>query len=130
MRISFAQLFVTDQDRALEFYTDKLGFQVKTDAAYGPGARWLTVVSPEAPDGPELLLGLPDEAAAAFQKHVYENGRPAISLATSDLDADYARLREAGVEFTMPPTQMPYGGTDAVFDDTCGNYINLHQDWA
>lgn len=129
MRIKMAQIFVDDQDKALAFYTDKLGFQVQNDAAYGPGARWLTVVSPEEPEGPELLLGLADEAASAFQKHVYDNGRPAFSLTTSDLDGDYARLTKAGVRFTMAPTQMPYGGTDAVLDDTCGNYINLHQDW-
>lgn len=129
MRIRMAQIFVNDQDRAQAFYTGKLGFQVKTDANYGPGARWLTVVSAEDLDGPELLLGLTDETSGAFQRQVYESGRPAISLESHDLQKEYERLRDAGVEFTMPPTEMPYGGTDAVFDDTCGNHVNLHQAW-
>lgn len=127
MRIAFAQIFVTDQDVAKAFYTEKLGFTEKTDAAYGPGARWLTVVSPESPDGPELLLGLPDEHARGYQQHVYTSGRPAMSLTTDDLQGDYERMTAAGVTFTTPPATMPYGGTDAVFDDTCGNLINLHQ---
>ena len=129
MRIKLAQVFVTDQDRAQAFYTEKLGFRVKTDAEYGPGARWLTVVSPDDPDGTELMLGLVDESSAAFQRTVYDSGRPAISLESDDLQQEYERLRDAGVTFTMPPTTMPYGGTDAVFDDTCGNYVNLHQGW-
>ncbi|MGH3737374.1 MAG: VOC family protein [Micromonosporaceae bacterium] len=129
MRIRLAQIFVTDQERALAFYTGKLGFQVKTNAEYGPGARWLTVVSPDDPDGTELMLGAVDEVSGAFQRKVYDAGRPAISLESGDLGGDYERLRAAGVEFTMPPTQMPYGGTDAIFDDTCGNYVNLHQAW-
>lgn len=128
MRIAFAQVFVDDQDRARQFYTETLGFRVHTDADYGPGARWLTVVSPEQPDGPQLLLGLVDDASAAYQRQVYESGRPAMSLTTSDLAGDHQRLQAAGVRFTMAPTEMPYGGTDALFDDTCGNYVNLHQD--
>lgn len=127
MRIAFAEIFVTDQDTAKAFYTEKLGFVERTDAAYGLGARWLTVASPDDPEGPELLLGLPDDAARAFQKSVYDAGRPAISFTTEDISAEYERLRAAGVEFTVPPTAMEYGGTDAVFDDTCGNRINLHQ---
>ncbi|MQA77922.1 MAG: VOC family protein [Streptosporangiales bacterium] len=127
MRIAFAQIFVTDQDAAKAFYTEKLGFVERTDAAYGPGARWLTVASPDDQEGPELLLGLPDEDARAFQKHVHDAGQPAMSFTTDDIQGDYERLRAAGVAFTLPPTTMEYGGTDAIFEDTCGNLVNLHQ---
>lgn len=127
MRIMLAEIFVDDQDKARAFYTDVLGFQVKTDAAYSESERWLTVVSPEAPDGTELLLGLPDERARALQQANYEAGKPTTSLTTDDLQRDYNRLVAAGVRFTMAPTAMPYGGTDALFDDGCGNLINLHQ---
>jgi predicted enzyme related to lactoylglutathione lyase len=127
MRIKLAGIFVDDQETAKRFYTEVLGFQIETDAAYGPGARWLTVVSPEEPDATELLLGAADDIARQFQKATREAGRPAISLTTDDIARDHQRLVAAGVIFTMPPTRMPYGGTDAVFDDTCGNLINLHQ---
>ena len=128
MRIKLAEIFVDDQDAARRFYTEVLGFQLKTDAEYGPGARWLTVVSPDEPDGTQLLLGAADDVARQFRQATREAGRPATSLTTDDIERDHLRLVTAGVTFTMAPTKMPYGGTDAVFDDTCGNLINLHQD--
>jgi predicted enzyme related to lactoylglutathione lyase len=128
MRIKLTAVYVDDQDRARAFYTDVLGMQLKTDAAYGDGARWLTVVSPDDPDGPELLLEAPDGPAQAFQRARREAGRPATALATSDCHAEAQRLKAAGVRFVMEPTTLPYGGVDAVFDDTCGNLICIHQD--
>jgi catechol 2,3-dioxygenase-like lactoylglutathione lyase family enzyme len=128
MRIKLTGIFVDDQDRAREFYESVLGMQVKVDAGYGGGARWLSVVSPEDPDGAELLLELPDEAAGAYRRSLREAGKPATALATGDCEGDYERLLASGVTFTTPPTKMPYGGTDAVFDDGCGNLICLHQD--
>ncbi|HEV2088904.1 MAG TPA: VOC family protein [Cryptosporangiaceae bacterium] len=128
MRITMAGLLVDDQDRAGEFYTTVLGFQVKTDVAYGPGARWLSVVSPDEPDGTQLLLGLADDAGREYQKIQRERGKPAIAFTTDDCRRDYEALRANGVTFTVQPTTMSYGGTDAVLDDTCGNLICLHQD--
>ncbi|MBA3349191.1 MAG: VOC family protein [Actinobacteria bacterium] len=128
MRIQLAGIFVNDQDKALAFYTEELGFKVKTDAPYSAAARWLTVVSPEDTDGVELLLGLPDETEAAFQQATREAGKPAISFATDNVRRDYERLKVNGVSFVMEPTKMPYGGTDALLEDGCGNLINLHQE--
>jgi catechol 2,3-dioxygenase-like lactoylglutathione lyase family enzyme len=130
MRIKLTSIFVDDQDRAREFYTDTLGLQIKVDAPYGAdgGPRWLSVVAPDDPDGTELLLEVPDEAARAFRASLREAGKPATALTTGDCRADYERLRARGVSFTVAPTKMPYGGTDAVFDDGCGNLICLHQD--
>ena len=128
MRIRLTSLFVDDQDKALKFYTETLGFQVKTDAAYGPEDRWLSVVSPEDPDGTELLLQHPGEAARRLQESDFAAGQPATAFATDDCRREYRRLSERGVTFTLEPTRMPYGGTDAVLDDGCGNLICLHQD--
>jgi len=128
MRIGLVSLYVDDQEKARTFYAEAMGLQVKTDAPYGPQERWLTVVSPEDADGVEVALHLGDEAARAYQKAAKTAGRPALSLISDDAQRDYERLRAKGVEFTMPPTRMDYGGTDAVFDDTCGNLINLHQE--
>jgi catechol 2,3-dioxygenase-like lactoylglutathione lyase family enzyme len=128
MRIKLTSIFVDDQDRAREFYGDVLGLQVKTDAAYGDGARWLTMVSPEDPDGTELLLEVPDDAARAYRETVRAAGKPATALSTADCHGDFERLQRRGVHFTLAPTKMPYGGIDAVFDDGCGNLISLHQD--
>jgi catechol 2,3-dioxygenase-like lactoylglutathione lyase family enzyme len=128
MRIGLTGIFVDDQDRAERFYTEVLGFKVKTSAPYGPGERWLTVVSPEDPDGVELVLHLTDEPARAFRAATREQGRPVISLTTADCAGDAARLKAKGVVFVKEPGRMAYGGMDAVFDDTCGNLINLHQD--
>jgi catechol 2,3-dioxygenase-like lactoylglutathione lyase family enzyme len=128
MRIGLTGIFVDDQDRAERFYTQVLGFQVKTNAPYGPNERWLSVVAPEEPDGVQLALHLSDEPARAFQRASRELGRPVFSLTTDDCQRDAERLKAKGVVFVKEPGRMDYGGMDAVFDDTCGNLINLHQD--
>jgi catechol 2,3-dioxygenase-like lactoylglutathione lyase family enzyme len=128
MRIGLTGIYVDDQDQAERFYTEVLGFTVKTNAPYGAGERWLTVVSPEDPDGVELVLHLSDEPARAFRAASRELGRPVISLRTDDCAGDAERLKAKGVVFVREPARMDYGGMDAVFDDTCGNLINLHQD--
>ena len=128
MRIGITGIFVDDQDRAERFYTEVLGLQVKTSAPYGPDERWLTVVSPEEPDGVELALHLTDEPARAFREASRAIGRPVLSLRTDDCRRDAERLKASGVVFVREPARMEYGGMDAVFDDTCGNLVNLHQD--
>jgi catechol 2,3-dioxygenase-like lactoylglutathione lyase family enzyme len=128
MRIGLTSIFVNDQDRAEQFYTQVLGLQVKTNAPYGPDERWLTVVSPEDPDGVELVLHLADEPARAFQAASRELGRPVLSLRTDDCQRDAELLKARGVAFVSEPYRRDYGGIDAVFDDTCGNLLNLHQD--
>jgi catechol 2,3-dioxygenase-like lactoylglutathione lyase family enzyme len=124
MRINITSVFVDDQDKALAFYTDRLGFVKKTDMPAGE-FRWLTVVSPEAPDGVELLLEPNDHPAAqAYQKAIVADGIPATSFAVDDVQGEFDRLKAAGVSFTQPPTPMgPV--TTAVFDDTCGNLIQI-----
>jgi catechol 2,3-dioxygenase-like lactoylglutathione lyase family enzyme len=124
MRINLASVFVDDQVKALAFYTDVLGFEKKTDLPAGE-ARWLTVVSPEDPDGVELVLE-PDghPAVGPFKRALLADGIPFTSFAVTDVVAEHARLAAAGVEFTQPPTAMgPV--TTAVFDDTCGNLIQI-----
>jgi catechol 2,3-dioxygenase-like lactoylglutathione lyase family enzyme len=128
MRIGLTSIFVDDQDQAEQFYTQVLGFQVKTSAPYGPGERWLSVVSPEDPDGVELVLHLADEPARVFRQASRAAGRPVFSLRTDDCRRDAERLKAKGVVFVKDPARMDYGGMDAVFDDTCGNLVNLHQD--
>jgi catechol 2,3-dioxygenase-like lactoylglutathione lyase family enzyme len=128
MRIGLTGIFVDDQDQAERFYTEVLGLRVKTNAAYGPGERWLTVVSPEEPDGVELVLHLADEPARAFQAASRQAGRPVLSLTTNDCAVEAERLKAKGVVFVKEPGRMAYGGMDAVFADTCGNLLNLHQD--
>jgi catechol 2,3-dioxygenase-like lactoylglutathione lyase family enzyme len=128
MRIGLTSIFVDDQDHAQRFYTEVLGLQVKDNAPYGPGERWLTVVSPEDPDGVELVLHLADEPARAFRHANRDIGRPVISLRTDDCQRDAERLKAKGVVFVKEPGRMDYGGMDAVFDDTCGNLVDLHQD--
>jgi DNA-binding transcriptional ArsR family regulator len=125
LRINVTSVFVDDQAKALAFYTDKLGFLPKTDVPAGGGARWLTVVSPAAPEGVELLLE-PNahEAAQAYQKALVADGIPATSFAVEDIDIAYAELTDRGVTFVQPPTQMgPV--TTAILDDTCGNLIMI-----
>ena len=125
MRIHITSVFVDDQDRALAFYTSVLGFAKKHDMPLGGGARWLTVTSPEQPDGPELLLepsGHP--AVAPYRDALMEDGIPLASFMVNDVQAEHARLISAGVQFTQPPLQMgPV--TTAVFDDTCGNLVQI-----
>ncbi|MFF8408667.1 VOC family protein [Streptomyces omiyaensis] len=124
MRINLAGVFVDDQERALRFYTDVLGFVLKHDVPIGED-RWITVVSPEAPDGTELVLepsGHP--AVRPYKEALVADGIPATSFAVDDVRAEHARLTALGVRFTQPPVEMgPV--TTAVLDDTCGNLIQL-----
>jgi catechol 2,3-dioxygenase-like lactoylglutathione lyase family enzyme len=128
MRIALTSIFVDDQDIAERFYTEVIGLQVKTNMSYGDTERWLTVVSPEEPDGVELVLHLADEPARAFRAANREIGRPVLSLRTDDCQRDAEQLKAKGVVFVKEPSRMDYGGMDAVFDDTFGNLLNLHQD--
>ena len=124
MRIGLATIYVDDQDKALNFYTDVLGFVKKTDVSKGP-YRWLTVASPEEPDGIELHLDLNSiPAAKAFQQALFEQGERAIMFFVDDVQAEYDRATAAGANFTMPPTKVT-GSTIAVLDDTCGNLIQI-----
>jgi len=124
MRINLASVLVDDQDKALRFYTEVLGFVAKNDVPLGE-YRWLTVVSPEDPDGVELLLE-PDAhpAARPFKQALVADGIPFTSFAVTDVRAEFDRLKALGVTFTQEPTAMgPV--TTAVLDDTCGNLIQL-----
>jgi predicted enzyme related to lactoylglutathione lyase len=130
VRIQIVSLYVNDQDEALAFYTGQLGFEKKVDF---PGEyRWLTVVSPQAPEGPELQLApaaASNPAARTFKEALYQGGQPAMMFYVDDLQAEYDRLQKAGVKFTMAPTKTP-GSTIAILDDTCGNLIQLtHLAW-
>ena len=126
IKINLTSVFVDDQDKALKFYTQILGFVKKADFPVGQ-FKWLTVVSPAAPDGTQLLLEPNDNPAArAYQKAIFEQGRPAMSFFVENIQKEYERMKKLGVVFTMEPTQMP-GSTIAVFDDTCGNLIQLTQ---
>jgi catechol 2,3-dioxygenase-like lactoylglutathione lyase family enzyme len=127
MTIVVTSVLVDDQAKAHRFYTDVLGFLTKQDMDLGGGARWLTVVSPDAPDGVELLLE-PDghPAAKPFKEALVEDGVPWTSFGIADCQAEYERLKGLGVVFTQPPTQMGPVIT-AVFDDTCGNLIQMAQ---
>ncbi|OUM84489.1 MAG: glyoxalase [Bacillus thermozeamaize] len=124
MKIVVTSVFVDNQEKALEFYTKKLGFVKKHDVPAG-SHRWLTLVSPEDPDGVELLLE-PNEhpAAREYQKKIFADGIPATMLGVEDVQAEYERLAAEGVKFTMTPTRMG-DVTIAVFDDTCGNLIQM-----
>jgi catechol 2,3-dioxygenase-like lactoylglutathione lyase family enzyme len=124
MRIAMTSVFVDDQEKALRFYTDVLGFVVKNDVPVGEH-RWLTVVSAGSPDGVELVLE-PDQhpAAKTFKKALVADGIPFTAFAVDDVNAEHERLVAAGVRFTQPPVSMgPI--TLAVLDDTCGNLIQL-----
>ena len=126
MRITLTSVLVDDQDKALHFYTHVLGFQKKTEIALGEH-RWLTVVSPDDPDGNELVLE-PDAhpAAKPFKTALVRDGIPFTSFAVEDVHKEFERLRDLGVEFTQEPAEMgPV--TTAVFDDTCGNLIQIAQ---
>jgi catechol 2,3-dioxygenase-like lactoylglutathione lyase family enzyme len=124
MRINIASVLVDDQAKALSFYTEALGFVKKEDVPIGE-ARWLTVVSPEHPDGTELLLE-PDghPAAKPFKQALVDDGIPYTSFAVDDVNAEYERLRGLGIVFTQEPLEMA-SATTAVFDDTCGNLIQI-----
>ena len=132
MIIGLSSVIVDDQEKALQFYTEKLGFQLKRDVPIGnpAGDRWLTVVSPERPDGAELLLE-PDSHAISnqIQTALFEAGISAAQFNSLDIQADYERFTELGVEFTMPPSDIG-PAIMAVFKDTCGNFITVVQEKA
>jgi len=126
MRISLSSVPVDDQEKALQFYTKQLGFKKKHDIPMGQH-RWITVVSPENPDGTELALE-PDEhpAVKPFKAALMEDGIPFTAFEVSDVNAEHKRLEALGVRFTQPPTEMG-SVTTAVLDDTCGNLIMIMQ---
>ena len=126
MKIKVTSLYVDDQEKALRFYTEVLGFVKKADFSNGP-YRWVTVASPEEPGGTELQLALNDNPAAkAYQQAMFQQGQPAFLFFTDDIKGDFERIRALGAEFTMPPTDVP-GSTIARLNDTCGNLIQLTQ---
>ncbi|MDN7013770.1 VOC family protein [Methanoculleus sp. FWC-SCC3] len=125
MKIILTRVFVDDQERALKFYIETLGFVKKNDVS-AEGYRWLTVVSPGDPNGTELLLELNDNPVVrAYQKGIFEQGIPAASFGVEDTHAEYERLKAQGVKFTMEPTEVVDRVIIAVFDDTCGNLIQI-----
>jgi predicted enzyme related to lactoylglutathione lyase len=126
MKIKLTSLHVSDQEKALRFYTEVLGFVKKADFNQGP-FRWLTVASPEDPDGTELQLALNDDPAAkAYQQAMFQQSQPAAMFFTDNVQADYERMKARGAEFTMPPTDVT-GSKIARLNDNCGNLIQVTQ---
>ena len=126
MKIKLTSVYVDDQEKALRFYTEVLGFVKKADVSQGP-YRWLTVASPEEPEGTELQLALNDNPAArAYQQAMFQQDQPAAMFFTDDMQADYERMKARGAEFTMPPTDVT-GSKIAKLNDTCGNLIQVTQ---
>ena len=128
MKIKLTSVSIDDYDKALKFYTEILGFLKKRDIPLGGGARWITVVSPEDPDGTELLLepNADYPAMRALKESLVKDGIPFTAFQVDEIQREYARLKKLGVEFTMEPTNMGMT-TVAVFNDTCGNLIQLYQ---
>jgi predicted enzyme related to lactoylglutathione lyase len=126
MKIKLTSVFVDDQEKALRFYTEVLGFTKKADFSNGP-FRWLTVASPQEPDGTELQLALNDNPAAnAYQQAIFQQGQPAAMFFTDDIKGDHERITARGATFSMPPTDVT-GSTIAQLHDTCGNLIQITQ---
>lgn len=126
MKIKITTLYVNDQEKALRFYTDVLGFVKKADFSQGP-YRWLTVASAEDPDGTELQLALNNNPAAkTFQEALFQQSQPAAMFFTDDLQGDCERMKSRGAEFTMPPKDVT-GSKIAMLKDTCGNVIQITQ---
>jgi len=124
MKLKVTSIYVDDQEKALGFYTNVLGFVKKTDVSQGP-YRWLTVASAEEPDGVELQLALNDDpAAATYQKALFEQSKPAAMFFVDDVQQEYDRMTSLGAEFTMPPTKVT-GSTIAMLKDTTGNLIQI-----
>jgi predicted enzyme related to lactoylglutathione lyase len=124
MKIKLTNIYVDDLDKALRFYTQVAGFVKKADVSQG-GYRWLTVASPEEPDGTELHLERNDNPAAkAYQQAIFQQGQPAAMFYTDDIERDYERMKAAGAEFKMAPTKVT-GSTIAQANDTCGNLIQI-----
>ena len=128
MKIKLTSVSIDDYDKALKFYTEVLGFVKKHDIPLGNGARWITVVSPEEPDGTELLLepNADYPAMKALKEALVKDGIPFTAFQVDDIEKEYERLKNAGVSFSMEPTNMGTT-TVAVFDDTCGNLIQIYQ---
>jgi predicted enzyme related to lactoylglutathione lyase len=126
MKIKVTSLYVDDQEKALRFYTDVLGFVKKHDFSNGP-YRWLTVASAEEPDGTELQLALNDNPAAkTYQQALFQQNQTAATFFTADVQADYERMKAQGAKFTMPPSDVT-GARIAVVNDTCGNLVQVTQ---
>jgi len=126
MKIKLTKVYVDDQEKALRFYTGVLGLAKKADFSNGP-YRWLTVASPDEPDGTELQLTLNDNPAArAYQEAMFTQGQPAIMFFTDDVRGDHERITANGVTFTMPPTEAT-GSTIAQLNDGCGNLVQITQ---
>jgi predicted enzyme related to lactoylglutathione lyase len=126
MKIKLTSVYVDDQEKALRFYTEVLGFAKKTDVSNGP-FRWLTVASPDEPDGTELQLALNNNPAAkAYQQAMFQQGQPAVMFMTDDVKGDYERIKARGAEFAMSPTEVT-GSTIAKLNDSCGNLIQITQ---
>jgi predicted enzyme related to lactoylglutathione lyase len=124
MKIKVTNIYVNDQEKALHMYTEVLGFVKKADFTKGP-FRWLTVASPEEPEGTELQLAPNDDPAArTYQKAMFEQSKPAAMFFVDDVQREYDRMKSLGAEFTMPPTKVT-GSTIAMVNDTCGNLIQL-----
>ncbi len=126
MKIKLTSVYVDDQEKALQFYTKVLGLIKKADVSQG-GYRWLTVASPEEPEGTELQLALNNSPAdKAYQQNKFQQGQPAIMFFTDDVKGDYERIKARAAEFTMPPTAVT-GSTIAMLNDTCGNLVQITQ---
>ena len=126
MKIKVTSVYVNNQDNALRFYTEVLGFAKKTDFSQGP-YRWLTVASPEEPNGTELQLALNNNPAAkAYQRAIFQQSQPAAMFYTDDVKGDYERIKARGVDFKMPPTATT-GSTIAQLNDTVGNLVQITQ---
>jgi predicted enzyme related to lactoylglutathione lyase len=126
MKIKLTSIYVDNQDKALRFYTEVLGFVKKTDFSQGP-YRWLTVASPEDPEGTELQLALNNNPpASVYQQAIFQQGQSAAMFYTDDVQSDYERMKARGAEFTMPPKDVT-ASQIAMLNDTCGNLIQLTQ---
>jgi predicted enzyme related to lactoylglutathione lyase len=126
MKIKLTKVYVDDHEKALHFYTDVLGFTKKADFSNGP-FRWLTVASPDEPDGTELQLALNDNPAAkAYQQAIFKQGQPAVMFFTDDIKGDHERLKAQGAAFAVAPTEVT-GSTIAQLNDTCGNLVQITQ---
>ncbi|MCP9231993.1 VOC family protein [Mesorhizobium sp. LMG 17147] len=126
MKIKLTKVYVDDQEKALGFYTETLGFTKKADFSKGP-FRWLTVASPDEPDGAELQLALNDNPAAkTYQQAIFQQGQPAVMFFTDNVKGDYERIKARGAKFTMPPTEVT-GSIIAQLNDNCGNLVQITQ---
>lgn len=128
MKIKLTSVSIDDYDKALNFYTEMMGFVLKRDIPLGDGARWITVVSPDEPNGTELLLepNASYPAMRALKEALFKDGIPFTAFEVSDIEGEYERMKNLGVEFTMEPTNMG-PTTVAILNDTCGNLIQIYQ---